>query len=185
MREPASTPWAFLARQAARELRGLVAKGALFVACLATGVAAVVSVSGLADAVEQGLRAKAREMLAADVIVSSRQPIPAAVVDTASSLPGARTAEMIELFSMASAGAPLEAGAAPRSRLCEVKAVGEGWPFHGRVVVDPDLPLGELLTGETALIAPSLARALGLERGNSIRLGEAMFEVAGDRKSVV
>lgn len=181
-----SLPRRFLVRQAVRELRALFAKGALFVACLAVGVAAVVGVAGLADAIEAGLRAKARELLAADVAIESRQPIPEPVRRAAEALPGARIADVTEMYSMAALAGPADGdgevegdGPARRSQLVEIKAVGEGWPFHGALVLEPPRPLGELLTDDTVLVAPALATRLRLADGDELRLGEATFRVAG------
>lgn len=175
-----SLPRRFLARQALRELRALFGKGALFVGCLATGVAAIVGVAGLADAIEDGLRDKSRELLAADLKLDSRQPIPQDLREAAASLPGARTADVVEFYSMASVPVADGAeGSVPRSQLVELKAVGRGWPFHGEAILEPRAPLDELLTDETVLIAPVIARRLGLATGDSLRLGEATFVVAG------
>src|SRR5688500_1953776 len=66
-------------RLAARESRRSRGRMTLFVACIAVGVAAVVVVAGLSASVEQGVRAEGRKLLAADVAVEGRQPIPAAL----------------------------------------------------------------------------------------------------------
>ncbi len=169
-------PARFLWRQARREARGLLGKGALFVLCLATGVAAVVAVAGIADGLERGLRARSREFLAADVAVRGRAEIPEAVLAVARDLPGARLAQVTQVFSMVAADGP----AGPtRSRLADVKAVDPGWPFYGAVTTDPPLPLADLLREDSVLVAPELARGLGLAPGNRLRLGERAFTVAG------
>ena len=64
-------------RLLARESRGSLKRFAFFVACLAVGVAAVVSVAGLSAALAEGVRREARQLLAADLTVSSFQPLPA------------------------------------------------------------------------------------------------------------
>ena len=57
-------------RLLARESRGSLKRFAFFVACLAVGVAAVVSVAGLSAALAEGVRREARQLLAADLTVS-------------------------------------------------------------------------------------------------------------------
>ena len=59
-----------------RESRGSQRRLLLFVACLAIGVAAIVAVAGLSSGLDRGIRAEARRLLAADVAVSARRPMP-------------------------------------------------------------------------------------------------------------
>jgi len=161
-----------------RELRGSAGRMLFFAACLAVGVAAVVAVAGLSAALDGTIRDQTRELLAADLAVDSRRPIPTAVVDAIDALPGARRTEVVELTSMVSA--PDAAGAGPgRSLLCELKAVGEGYPFYGAVEVDPARPLAELLADDRVVVGPELLAALGLAPGDDVEIGGERFAIAG------
>src|SRR5688500_14235191 len=64
------------ARLAVRESRRSRGRIGLFVACIAVGVAAVVVVAGLSKGVNDGVRAEGRRLLAADVSVEGRRPLP-------------------------------------------------------------------------------------------------------------
>src|SRR5258708_16082789 len=57
-------------RLARREMRSGLAGFRLFIACLALGVAAITGILSFSRAVEEGLRADAREILGADVAIS-------------------------------------------------------------------------------------------------------------------
>jgi putative ABC transport system permease protein len=163
---------------AARELRGSAGRIAFFAACLAVGVAAVVAVAGLSSALDATIRGQARELLAADLAVSSNRPIPEAVERAAASVPGARWAHLRELPSVISAP-PREPGGAPgASVLCDLKAVGPGYPFYGQVVTDPPRPLAELLGDDRVAVAPELLTRLGVAVGDRIRIGSERYTIS-------
>ena len=117
---------------AAREFRGSAGRIIFFAACLAVGVAAVVAVTGLSSALDGTIRAQARQLLAADLAVSSRRPIAEEILAAVDKLPGAQRIRIRELPSVVSAP-PVgdEEGPPGASVLSELKAVGKGYPFYG------------------------------------------------------
>ena len=165
---------------AARELRGSAGRLAFFAACLAVGVAAVVAVAGLSAALDDGIQAQARQLLAADLAVESRRPIAAEVAAAVDALPGARRAEVRELPSVVSvpSGAGPETAPGP-SLLCELKAVEPGYPFYGMLTTVPARPLEELLGPDRVLVGPELLLRLGLAVGDGLRIGSADYQNLG------
>ncbi len=63
--------------------------------------------------------------------------------------------------------------------LCEIKAVGPGYPFYGEVVTTPMRPLSELLTDDRVVVGPELLTRLGLTIGDELRVGSATFIING------
>jgi putative ABC transport system permease protein len=159
-----------------RELRGARRRLLLFVLCLSVGVAAVTAVSGLASGVDGALRGRARELLAADVAVEARRPLPAALETAASGLRVQRT-DVLETTTVVAV--PPRGGAAGPSRLAEVKVVGPGYPWYGAVRVSPPRGLQGLLGPERAVVAPEILTGLRLRVGERLRVGGADFVVAG------
>lgn len=156
-----------------RETRGARGRLAFFVACLAIGVAAVVGVSSLVGGLERGLRDRSRELLGADVLVRSLRPLPEELADFVAEIPGATRVDVRELATMVSAG---DAGS---SRLVELKAVSGEFPLVGRLLLEPERPLMELLGPDTVVVAPELLSGLGLELGDTLSIGGAAFDIAG------
>ncbi len=74
-----------------RESRGSRGRLIFFVLCLAIGVAAIVSVAGMSRGLRQGIRVESRKLLAADLAVSGRRPIPAKLHALLVSRAGTRT----------------------------------------------------------------------------------------------
>ncbi len=165
-------------RQAARESRGSAARLAFFVACLAVGVAAVVSVAGLSASVRSGIRAEARQLLGGDVAVEGHQPPPPELLRAIAAIPGARHAEMDLLVTMAAAPGP--PGRPGRSQIVQLKAVGEGYPFYGGLRLAPDLSLARLLDPGSTVVAPELLARLGLRVGDRLLVGGVPFRITGE-----
>jgi putative ABC transport system permease protein len=163
-----------------RESRGSAGRIAFFAVCLSVGVAAVVAVAGLSQALDSGIQTRARELLAADLAISSRRPIPDEVVAAVDRLQGVRRTGVIELPSVVSRPAPIDGVDGPGpSLLCEIKAVGPGYPFYGEVATTPTRPLSELLGAEQVLVGPELLIRLGLAIGGDLRVGSATFRISG------
>ncbi len=167
----------FLFSALRRESRGGRSRLIFFSLCIGLGVAAVVAVAGLTQSVERGIRLQARQLLAADLAVSSYRPLPPSVARVIASVPGAEMAEVQELVTVAAL--PGTAEQPGRSALVELKAVGAGYPFFGEIRLEPAQPLASLLSSETAVIGPELAARLGLKTGSQLLIGNAPFRVSG------
>jgi putative ABC transport system permease protein len=168
-------------RLMAREARGSAAKIVFFTACLAVGVAAVVSVAGLSGGIEHALRREARQLLAADLAVSAEKAMPPeitkAVDDLVASKPGSRSIQMRELATVVSIpGSGDEPGP---SALVLLKATGEGYPFYGDLTTDPPGSKDRPLDAAGALVAAELAGKLKLTVGSPLRIGGKDFTVRG------
>ncbi len=170
-----------------RETRGGRGRLSFFVACLAVGVAAVVSVAGFSAGLDRGIRQEARKLLAADLAIQARRPLTPKLRATVEALPGAESMDILEMLTLAALpgteGEPNPSSATPspgrRSQLVELKAVGDAYPFYGDLRLSPDRPLSELLTAETALADEGLLTRLGIEVGGTLRVGGQDFQVAG------
>ena len=151
----------------------------LFVgACLAVGVAAVTGVSALTGAIEDGIAARSRLLLGADLSIESRRPLPEDLDETLEAVwqrdEAIERVDTLELATLAGAVGDEDTAA---SRLTELKVVGDGWPLYGALKADPPLTAADL-GAERCAIAPELAAGLGLAVGDPLRLGGVTFEVA-------
>lgn len=165
---------------AARESRGSAGRLVFFAACLSVGVAAVVAVAGLSQALDRGIQAQARQLLAADIAVSSRRPIAGDVVTAIDRLQQARRTDVIELPTVVSIPVIDKTADVPGpSLLCELKAVGPGYPFYGEVVTEPARPLEVLLDEDQVLVGQELLIRLSTSVGEDLQIGSEVFEIAG------
>ncbi|MEO6708750.1 MAG: ABC transporter permease, partial [Planctomycetota bacterium] len=155
------------ARMVWREVRSSRARLVFFAACLALGVAAVVTVAGLSTALEDTIRTRSREILAADISVSARRALPPDLEQRFASFDVAMT-RVREMSSLVAA----ESG---RSQLVELKVVDGEYPFYGTLTLDPPGTLAQRLGPETCAVAPELLKRLGLARGDNLKIGAALF----------
>ena len=86
--------------QMRREARGGGVRLFFFIACLAVGVGAVVSVAGFSDGIDAGIRREARSLLAADMAIRSRQPIDPAFRAAVEKIPGSAMTEILETLTV-------------------------------------------------------------------------------------
>lgn len=162
------------ARLALRESRRSGGRIALFTGCIAVGVAAVVVVAGLSTGINEGLRAEGRRLMAADLVVEGRRPLPPELDGILAAFsPGVRRANVREFVSV------VLAPGSNASQLAELKVVAEGYPFYGTLKLDPPRPLTELLTADSVVAAPEILARLGARVGDDLRIGGASFRVAG------
>ncbi len=161
----------------AREMRGSLGRLLFFAACLSIGVAAVVAVATTSSAIDRGVRAEARRLLAADVAVSSRRPLPRKLGDTIAATPGARRADVLELPTMASAPDVDGSESVRASALVELKVAAPGYPFYGRLELEPEIGAIGDLPADACVVGPDLLERLGVARGGRVRLGDATFRV--------
>lgn len=181
-------------RYSLRELRGSLGRVWVWVSCLSVGVGAVVSVAGLASSVDGAIRGEARKLLAADLALRSRGPVPEHVLETIDAVPGAARAEVREMAAMVGRASPRAAspgtaspaevgGDGPSSLLAELKAVSGGYPFYGELVTEPPLPAGtnaaDVLGDHSALVSPEALSRLGLAVGDDLRLGGLTLRIVG------
>lgn len=168
----------FFFRTLIRESRGSRGRLLFFIACLAVGVAAVVSVAGISGSLDNGIRSEARQLLAADLAIESRRPIPQDLDLAAAGLAGAERTDLQETVTVVAAP-PRADGEPGRSQLVELKVVRGDYPFYGKLEIDPARPLRELLTADTTVVASELLARLGLRQGDSLRIGGQPFRIAG------
>lgn len=153
-------------RLAFRELRGGLSGFAVFLACIALGVAAISGVASISRSLSDGLGREGKRILGGDLTYSliNREATPAerAVLDAQGTVSVVAT-----LRAMALAG---DKGAA----LVELKAVDGAYPAAGDLVTDPPLPLTDLLAERDgaygAVADPVLLTRLDLKVGDRVEI---------------
>jgi putative ABC transport system permease protein len=157
-------------RLARRELRSGLQGFAVFLACLALGVAAITAVgvtnAGVIDAVKRDaaallggdVRLEANNLPIADDVLAQLMP------------PGARRSEVVRANAMAF-------GPEDRRVVVSLKAVDGAYPLYGAVGLEPSLDLARALADGGAVVEPGVLPRLGVGIGEQIRIGEATFTV--------
>lgn len=142
-------------------------------------IAIIIAVTGLTtvgfftDRVQRATEAQAGELLAADLIIRSGDPVSRELVNRAHAA-GLVTTRTTSFRSVITSGEKLE--------LAEIKAVEDGYPIRGQLRTAPVLFGEESVTGKlpapgSVWIDSRLFQALDIAMGDTIQLGEARFNV--------
>jgi putative ABC transport system permease protein len=172
-RAPGLSPAALL-RLAWRESRTARRRLALYMSSIALGVAALVAIDSFAGNVTRSIREQSRALLGGDLQLSSRAEFPAVVDTLIDSLTqaGVAHARVTTFASMA-----LAEGSG-NTRLVQVRAVTEGYPFYGTIETAPANRWATVHDDEPVVfVDPSLLISLDAQVGDSMRLGGQVFRI--------
>jgi putative ABC transport system permease protein len=163
----------FWLKLALRESRSSGRRLAVYMGAITLGVAALVAINSFRAQVVESVDSESTALLGADIRIESNRAFPdtiEAVIDSAAAagVPVARVTNTVSV-ALTRAGA---------LRLVQVRAAERGYPFYGEMTTDPAGAWSALDTGG-ALVEATLVEQLGIARGDSLRLGEAWFEVRG------
>src|SRR6266404_7016148 len=162
-------------RLARREMRSGLAGFRLFIACLALGVAAISGILSFSRAVEEVLRADAREILGGDVAISLlyREATPEQVDYLRSQ---GQVARWIDSRAMAR---PMAADGRPA--LIQLKAVEGAYPLYGAVELKGGGTLAEALARRDgvwgAAVEEVALRRMNIALGDKVKVGDSVIEV--------
>ena len=164
-------------RLARREMRSGLVGFRLFIACLALGVAAIAGLLSFSRAVEEGLRADARDILGGDVAISLlyREATPEQIdfMKTRGQL-----ARWIDSRAMAR---PIKPDGRPA--LVQMKAVEPGYPLYGTVELKGGGSLADALAKRDgvwgAVVEEAALKRMNLAPGDRVRVGDVTVEMRG------
>ncbi len=163
-----------LLRLAWRESRTARRRLALYMSSIALGVAALVAIDSFAGNVTRSIREQSRALLGGDLQLSSRASLPVVADTVLDSLAtaGTRNASVTSFASMALASSG-------STRLVQVRAVSDGYPFYGTIETQP-ANLWATAHGDrpVVFVDPALLVSLDAQVGDSMRLGRQMFVIA-------
>jgi putative ABC transport system permease protein len=164
-------------RLARREMRSGLGGFRLFIACLALGVAAIAAILSFSRAIEEGLRADAREILGGDVAVSLlyREASPEQMAFLRE-----RGQFVRWIDSRAMARPPKPEG---HTTLVQLKAVESAYPLYGKLELTDGGSLADALAKRDgvwgAVVEEAALRRMNLALGDRLRVGEVTLEVRG------
>ena len=161
-------------RMAWRETRASRRRLLLFGSAISIGVATLVAIRSFTANVQDAVHRQARELLGADLLLTSNRPFTPPVEALLDSLEhaGAGVARRTMLSSMAFVRRT------EGTRLVDVRAVGGGFPFYGRVATSPPDRWADLDSADVAVVDTSLLVQLGAHLGDTLELGRRSFRIA-------
>ena len=162
----------WLWKMAWRESRGSRRRLVLFLSSMTVGVALLTALTSTGDSLERTIDDEARQLLGADLRISSSRPFTAKQQKVIRQLGGAQ-ANRVSFLSMALF--PEQ----ERTRMVMVRAIERDYPLYGSVESDPPEAAGAYIDDRQALVDHGLMSGLGLAAGDSIQIGRNRLAIAG------
>lgn len=146
----------------------------LFMSSIVLGIAALVAINSFSDNLARSIDDQARELLGADLTLSANKPVSASLLNTV----GRERSTEISFASMV---------LFPRTqgvRLAQIKAMEGGFPYYGLWETQPGSAAAsfrqQAKSGQRiALVDDALLIQFGAKPGDSVRVGNLSFLVAG------
>ena len=167
-------------RLAGRELRGGLKGFRIFMACLALGVATIAGIGSIAEALMSGLARDGRVLLGGDVALRlTHRKIELEQL--------AWLKERAEVSSIVTMRSMAHRPDNQARTLIYLKAIDDLYPLYGQLILDTGPAPKDLFSLRNgswgAAVAPRILDRLGLSIGDTIRVGDAIFQVRGRVKS--
>ena len=169
-KESFSFPW--LLKMAWRDSRRSRSRLVLFISSVILGIAALVAIYSLGENVRRNIDTQAATLLGADLEISGNQPAPAKLRPLLDSL-GEDRSEERRFASMAYF--PKSGG----SRLAQVRALVGDYPYYGELETIPAEAGRTFRDKQQALVDQTLMLQYDAKVGDSVKLGEVTFVIAG------
>ena len=148
----------------------------LFVSSIIVGIAALVAINSFSENLQKDINGQARELLGADLAIIGLTPPNPSVRRTLDSVNDAAATARTSLVSFLSmAYFPKGGGTRP----VNVKAVRGVYPFYGKLETEPAAAAATFQNDRKALIDNTLRLQFDLHVGDSVKIGEQTYQIAG------
>ncbi|MEM1296010.1 MAG: FtsX-like permease family protein [Verrucomicrobiota bacterium] len=161
--------WKMAWRDSRRDRRRLV----LFSLSIVFGIAALVSIGSLRDNLQAAIEVQAKELLGADLMLSSRRIYSEEVLAEMEKIPGQRVDETSFMTMLRFVDSD------DGSRLVQIRSMEAGFPFYGNVITEPASAWQGFLSGDGVVLEQSLMDQFEAKVGDSVRIGDLETEILG------
>jgi len=162
----------WLLKMAWRDGKASGRKLVLFMASIVLGIAAVVSIQSFGENLKENISLKSKSLMGADYKIDTNKPPNEKITEIIDSLGGANSKEI----SFASMAAFPKTDAA---KLVQVRGIEGGFPFYGDLETEPALAASQYQKLGAALVDATLMLQLGIQPGDSIKVGTISLPIAG------
>ncbi|GAB4329453.1 MAG: ABC transporter permease [Flammeovirgaceae bacterium] len=144
----------------------------LYVSSIIMGIAAMTAINSFKENLTKDIDLQAKELLGADMLVTFTQPLPDSILSLFDTVSEAKTHE-INFISM------VYLPKTDETRLIQVRAIEEGYPYYGQLKTSPESASKTFLKAQEAVIDNALMLQFDIKIGDSLRIGDKSFLIAG------
>src|SRR5690242_10583539 len=167
-----SLHWRWLLQMAWRDSRKNRGRLFLFISSVILGIAALVAIYSLGNNLNDEVNNQAASLLGADLEISGNEAPPGAVQNLLDSL-GGEQSQQRNFASMVLF--PKNGG----TRLIQVRALNGHFPYYGSLETEPASAAKSFRNKQQALVDETLMLQFNAQVGDSIKVGEVTFAIAG------
>ncbi len=164
-------------KMAVRDARYGARKLLLSMSCVVLGVASYVAVASFSKNLQDAVERQSKSLLGADLALQSRQPFSQEAEALFRSLGGQQSRET-GFSSMA------YFPGAGKTRLVQVRALEGAFPYYGTLETEPASAGLTFQQGADALVDETLLIQFGAGLGDTIRIGDQDFRIAGKLRKI-
>lgn len=167
---PLNSAWLF--KMAWRDSRRNRSRLLLFISSIVLGIAALVAIYSFGNNLKSDIDNQAATLLGADLVLSTNKPVEKTDQRLVDSLGNERSGERIFASMILF---PKNKG----TRLVQIHALEGGFPYYGELETEPALAGKEFRNGAYALVDKTLMLQFQVKVGDSIKVGNITFAIAG------
>jgi putative ABC transport system permease protein len=165
--------FAWLAKMAWRDSRRNRPRLLLFISSIVLGISALTATFSLGANVQTDIDTQAKTLVGADLAIESNRPPDSATIALIDSLGPIRSEDR----AFASMVYFVKSGG---TRLVQVHAIAGDFPYYGKLETTPGGADGSFRRGREALVDKTLMLQYNAQVGDSIKIGEVSFAIAGN-----
>ena len=168
--------WRFVTGMVRRELRAAGRRFGFYGSCMAIGIAVVVGLHSLREAVNDAVDLRSKELLGADLRLESRDLL---APEIEAALEPLESQALLGPTHITRLGSMALAERSGRSRLVDLLAIDGVYPLYGEVWTEPAYLWREFgKQSGRVFVDSTLLLQLDLEIGDRLRIGGESFEIA-------
>ena len=171
-----SINFSWLLKMAWRDSRRNRGRLFLFVSSIIIGIAALVAISSFGENLQTDINKEAKKLLGADLVVESNFPMPDSINQKIEFLGNERS-------DIASFASMVYLPKTDDTRMVQINAIKGTYPYYGTLATVPAGAYQTYQSGQKALLEKTLMVQYGLEKGDSIKIGNVVFEIEGQLNS--
>jgi len=146
----------------------------LFISSIIVGIAALVAINSFGENLQNDIDAEAKTLIGADLVVEGNIPADSLIKAQMDALNPVDSSRAMNFISM------VYFPKAENARLAQVKALKGDYPYYGDLETEPAEAATTFRTNKQALVEQTMMVQYALEVGDSIRIGQEMFEIGGE-----
>ena len=161
----------WLLKMAWRDGRASSSRLFLFMASIILGIAALVSIQSFSDTLQNNIVLQSKALMGADFIIDSNQ-LPNERVQTIidSLQPKGKEVTFVSMASFPGKNA---------TKLSQIRGIEGGFPIYGELETEPVTAALEFQERSGALVDATIMLQFGLKVGDSVKIGQLTFPIAG------